>query len=290
MTIKVSVVMAVKNEEKYIELAMRSVLEQSNIDVELIVIDDNSSDSTAEVIKNIASVDSRVIFDENKSSGKVSAFKHGYGLAQGEYIALFAGDDIMPSGSLIKRVMDIKGMLSPSVLMSKIQVLSEDKKIDGILIPKKKGLGNPSGASIMFNREAAQYLMDIPDTLPNEDTWMDFCITYLPMLNVRSHDDVSCLWRVHSGNSITIKDSYQTFNKKFSKRMNVIGEFLKKYSNILPADRSAYLRSLACAEEARRKGDWLQVLFAKISFSDKARFLAYSNKYFYTVRKIIRAI
>ena len=72
--------------------------------------------------------------------------------------------------------------------------------------------------------------------------------------------------------------------------MNVIGEFLKKYSNILPADRSAYLRNLACAEEARSKGDWLKILFAKISFSDKARFLAYSNKYLYAVRKIIRAI
>ena len=72
--------------------------------------------------------------------------------------------------------------------------------------------------------------------------------------------------------------------------MNVIGEFLKKYGNILPADRSMYLRNLACAEEARSKGDWLKILFAKISFSDKARFLAYSNKYLYAVRKIIRAI
>lgn len=286
----ISVVMAVKNESAYIESAIQSIQSQNIEGMEIVVVDDGSTDSTYEIVKAIASVDSRITLDKNPSSGKVSAFKHGYGLAQGEYIALFAGDDIMPSGSLAKRVMDIKGIVSPSVLMSKIQVLSEDKKIDGILIPKKKGLGNPSGASIIFNREAAKYLMDIPDTLPNEDTWMDFCITYLPMLNVRSHDDVSCLWRVHSGNSITIKDSYQTFNKKFSKRMNVIGEFLKKYSNILPADRSAYLRNLACAEEARRKGGWLQILFAKISFSDKARFLAYSNKYFYAVRKIIRAI
>ena len=290
MSEKISVVMAVKNEEQYIELAIQSILDQADVNIELIIIDDNSSDSTFEIIKSIASSDSRIIFKRNPISGKVSAFKHGYELARGEYIALFAGDDIMPSGSLVKRLMDIKEIVSPSVLMSKIQVLSEDKKIDGILIPKKKGAGNPSGASIFFDREAAKYLMDIPESLPNEDTWMDFCITYLPMLNVKSHDDVSCLWRVHSGNSITIKDDYQTFNKKFSKRMNVINEFLRKYKNILPVDRSVYLRNLACTEKARRKGDWLKILFAKISFSDKVRFLAYSNKYFYAVRKIIRAI
>lgn len=290
MSEKISIVMAVKDEEKYIELAIQSILDQVDVDVELIIVDDNSSDSTFEIIKSIASSDNRIVFERSPGPGKVSAFKNGCSFAGGKYIALFAGDDVMPQGSLAKRVKAIKEIVSPAVLMSKIQVLSDEKKIDGILIPKKKGRGNPSGASIIFDREAAKYLMDIPDSLPNEDTWMDFCITYLPMLNVRSHDDVSCLWRVHSGNSITIKDGYQTFNKKFSKRMNVIGEFLKKYGNILPADRSMYLRNLACAEEARSKGDWLKILFAKISFSDKARFLAYSNKYLYAVRKIIRAI
>lgn len=290
MSEKISVVMAVKNEEQYIELAIQSILDQVDVNVELIIIDDNSSDSTFEIIKSIASSDGRIIFERNPMSGKVSAFKRGCSFAGGGYIALFAGDDIMPQGSLVKRVRAIKEMESPAVLMSKIQVLSNDKKINGILIPRKKGAGNPSGASIFFDRDAAKYLMDIPDSLPNEDTWMDFCLTYLPMLNVKSHDDVSCLWRVHSGNSITIKNDYQTFNKKFSKRMNVINEFLRKYNNILPVDRSVYLRNLACTEEVRRKGDWLQILFAKISFSDKARFLAYSNKYFYAVRKIIRAI
>lgn len=286
----ISIVMAVKNECVYIESAIQSIRAQNFNNIEIIVVDDGSTDSTAEIVKSIASLDDRVFFEKNPFSGKVSAFKHGYGLAKGEYIALFAGDDIMPLGSLAKRVMDIKTMVSPSVLMSKIQVLSEDKKIDGILIPKKKGQGNPSGASIMFDKEAAKYLMDIPDSLPNEDTWMDFCLTYLPMLHVESHDDVACLWRVHSGNSITIKDDYQTFNKKFSKRMNVIEEFSKKYQEILPGDRTSYLEKLALAEKYRRKGEWFNILFSKIKFAEKVRFLAYSNKYFYAVRKTIRAI
>ena len=286
----ISVLMAVKNECVHIESAIQSIQRQNVENIEIIVIDDGSTDSTVEIIKSIALTDGRIIFDNNPTSGKVSAFKHGYRLAQGECIALFAGDDIMPLDSLAKRMNDMQNMESPARLMSKIQVLSEDKRIDGILIPKRKGRGNPSGASIMFDRAAAKYLMDIPDSLPNEDTWMDFCLTYLPMLHVKSHDDVACLWRVHSGNSITIKDDYQTFNKKFSKRMNVIDEFLNKYKEILPIDRIAYLKNLSCAENYRRKGDWLDILFAKITLSDKLRFLAYSNKYFYAMRKIIRSI
>nr|WP_313290435.1 glycosyltransferase family 2 protein [Stutzerimonas nitrititolerans] len=287
---KVSVVMAVKNEEKYIESAIRSILSQEVPDIELIVVDDNSSDSTADIVRSIALADGRVIFELNPSSGKVSAFKRGYELVQGKYIALFAGDDIMPPGSLAKRLAVIQEMRSPSVLMSKIRVISEDKKIDGMLIPKKAGRGNPSGASIMFDAEAAKYLMDIPEVLPNEDTWMDFCLTYLPMLYVKSHDDVSCFWRVHSGNSITIRDDFQTFNNKFSSRMNVINEFLKKYRGILAAERIFYLQKLACAEEFRRKGQWMNILFSNIALSDKARFLAYSNKYLYSLRKSLRAI
>ncbi|NNT94906.1 glycosyltransferase family 2 protein [Stutzerimonas nitrititolerans] len=290
MTPKVSVVMAVKNEEKYIGSAIQSVLNQDVLGVELIVVDDGSSDSTTDIVKAIALADDRVVLEFNASSGKVSAFKFGYALAKGEYIALFAGDDIMPPGSLAKRLLAIQGMLSPSVLMSKIQVLSEDKKIDGTLIPRQRGKGNPSGASIMFDREAAKCLMDIPEELPNEDTWMDFCLTYLPMLNVSSHDEVSCLWRVHSGNSITIKDEFQTFNKKFSLRMNVIDEFLRKYRGVLAAERLAYLEKLACAEDCRRKGKWIQILFMRINLSDKIRFLAYSNGFLYKLRKSIRAI
>ena len=290
MNPKVSVVMAVKNEERFIASAIRSVLSQEVSDIELIVVDDSSTDSTVDIVKSIVLADNRVVLKLNPLSGKVSAFKHGYELAQGEYTALFAGDDIMPPGSLAKRLADIGEMKSPSVLMSKIRVLSEDKKINGMLIPKKKGQGNPSGASIMFDKEAAKYLMDIPDALPNEDTWMDFCITYLPMLHVKSHDDVSCFWRVHLGNSITIRDDFQSFNKKFSSRMNVIHKFLKKYREILPENRISYLEKLASAEEYRRKGQWLNILFFNIALSDKARFLAYSNKYLYNLRKSISAI
>lgn len=290
MVPKVSIVMAVKNEERYITSAIQSILSQDLLDFELIVIDDGSSDSTTDIVKAIALTDKRVILELNASSGKVSAFKFGYALAKGEYVALFAGDDIMPPGSLAKRLLAIQGMVSPSVIMSKIQVLSEDKKIDGTLIPKQRGKGNPSGASIMFDREAAKYLMDIPDELPNEDTWMDFCLTYLPMLNVSSHDVVSCLWRVHPGNSITIKDEFKTFNKKFSLRMNVIDEFLRKYQDVLTAQRTAYLERLACAENFRRKGEWIRILFMRINLSDKIRFLAYSNGFLYRLRKSIRAI
>lgn len=196
----------------------------------------------------------------------------------------------MPPGSLLSRVRDIDRVISPSVLLSKIKVLSDDKKIDGILIPKKKGRGNPSGASIIFDKEAAKFLMDIPESLPNEDTWMDFCITYLPVLNVKSQDDVACLWRVHAGNSITIKDDYIVFNEKFSKRMDVIEEFLNRYRGILTSKSISHLNSLSHAENLRRKGAWIRILFSKINRSEKIRFLAYSNKYFYAARKIIRAI
>lgn len=287
---KVSIIMAVKNEEKHIKESIESILNQSVSGLELIVIDDNSSDSTCELIKLLALRDKRIVFERNPSSGKVSAFKHGYKLSSGQFVALFAGDDIMPVDSLSERLGVVTSMKSPAILISKIRVLSDDEKINGLLIPKKKGVGNPSGASIMFDRAAAKYLMDIPDMLPNEDTWMDFCITYLHFLHVQHDDGVACLWRVHSGNSITIKDNFEVFNQKFTKRMDVISKFKNKYNLILTKENVNYLSLLGVAENKRQRGKWLSILLSEIRLSDKLRFLFYSNQFFYSIRQTIRKI
>lgn len=86
--------MPVYNVEKYLRAAIDSVLNQTLRDIELICVDDASTDGSAEILREYAAKDSRVqlVFHE-KNSGLVMARKDATALARGEYIMLLDSDD-----------------------------------------------------------------------------------------------------------------------------------------------------------------------------------------------------
>jgi glycosyltransferase involved in cell wall biosynthesis len=88
---KVSVIMPAYNAELFLETAIDSVLSQSFQDWELIVIDDGSSDSTANILEKYENYKLRIIHQEN--SGEACARNVGLENAQGEYIAFLDADD-----------------------------------------------------------------------------------------------------------------------------------------------------------------------------------------------------
>jgi glycosyltransferase involved in cell wall biosynthesis len=86
----VSAIMAVRNEERLIETAIKSLQQQetSGWKIEIIVVDGNSSDGTEEIVKRIASGDSRVKLVINKQMKTPYAFNLGIQRARGEYICI----------------------------------------------------------------------------------------------------------------------------------------------------------------------------------------------------------
>lgn len=91
---KVSVIMPAYNAEKYIEQAARSVLDQSYQNIELIIVDDGSSDSTANIAQSIVANDERAKLVEQKNSGKPSIARNvGIKFAAGQYLSFLDSDD-----------------------------------------------------------------------------------------------------------------------------------------------------------------------------------------------------
>ncbi len=88
---KVSVVLPVFNGAQTIARAMGSILAQSLEDLELIVVDDGSTDDTASVVASIS--DSRIRFEQIEHSGVVVAANHGTSLAKSPLIARMDADD-----------------------------------------------------------------------------------------------------------------------------------------------------------------------------------------------------
>ena len=91
---KVSVLLPTYNGGKFITKAIESVLKQSFNDLELIVIDDGSSDYTSKIVEEFAHKDGRIVFVRNKENlGIQKTLNKGLGIAKGEYIARVDDDD-----------------------------------------------------------------------------------------------------------------------------------------------------------------------------------------------------
>lgn len=92
---KISIVMAAYNEERNIGRALDSILAQTFVDWELIVIDDGSKDATAELVQRYAENDSRIRLVCNETNLQLSAsLNKAIGLARADLIARADADDI----------------------------------------------------------------------------------------------------------------------------------------------------------------------------------------------------
>ncbi|MDF3918794.1 glycosyltransferase family 2 protein [Salinicola salarius] len=93
---KISVIVTTYNIEDYIEKCLESVLSQEHSDLEVIVVDDGSTDSTPSIIQRFSQLDPRVIpvlMEENTPGGVATGANIGLGKATGEWIGFVDGDD-----------------------------------------------------------------------------------------------------------------------------------------------------------------------------------------------------
>ena len=90
----VSVLMPAFNAQETLQESVRSVLEQTFNDFELIIIDDGSTDGTADVAQRLAEVDQRVRVIRQTNAGVSAARNRGLAEAKGHYISLLDADDL----------------------------------------------------------------------------------------------------------------------------------------------------------------------------------------------------
>lgn len=95
---KVSVLLPVHNGERYLALALQSVLRQSFRDFELLVLDDGSSDASRSIAERFAASDQRVKIISRENRGLVATLNELLEHARGSYLARMDADDIARPG------------------------------------------------------------------------------------------------------------------------------------------------------------------------------------------------
>jgi glycosyltransferase involved in cell wall biosynthesis len=117
MKVRFSVLMPVYNREKYVRQAIDSVLSQTFTDHELLVVDDGSTDGSAEVLKSYGT---RIRLIQQRNQGPEVARNAALALAQGEYVVLLDSDDFLFPYALATYDQIIRTFNSPPVLIGSL--------------------------------------------------------------------------------------------------------------------------------------------------------------------------
>ena len=97
---KVSVIIPCYNVERYVDKSLQSILEQTMRDIEVICVDDGSTDETQQALVQRAKLDERISVLHQPNSGQGKARNQGALLAQGEYLYFMDGDDLLENNAL----------------------------------------------------------------------------------------------------------------------------------------------------------------------------------------------
>ena len=97
---KVSVIIPIYNVEEYLRACLDSVLNQTLGDIEIICVDDGSTDCSAMILAEYAAKDSRVRIVAQKNAGAGAARNTGLAIAQGQWVSFLDADDVFDSKML----------------------------------------------------------------------------------------------------------------------------------------------------------------------------------------------
>lgn len=228
----VSVCMACYNGEKYIQEQIASILPQLNAEDELIIIDDHSSDKTAEIVKDIKDSRMKYVFNK-KNLGVNASFEKAIRMAKNDYIFMADQDDLWTEKRLEHMLAGLKQHLLVSGNSIAIGADGKEKKFNlGLLSQADSkehgknimkiftGKAYYYGCAMAFRRELTKVILPFPAYIESHDLWIAMAAN---LLKSNCHlEKIVLKRRIHGENASVVQ---RKLWKKFYSRII----FLKSY-------------------------------------------------------------
>lgn len=132
MSVLVSVVVPVYNLEKYIENCLKSIVAQTYKNLEILCIDDGSTDGSADIIKSMAENDLRIKYVYQENTGVSAARNRGMNEATGEYLMFVDGDDYLHYQAVELFVREIEKSDCDVVCAHEVYTSNTDEKMQPV--------------------------------------------------------------------------------------------------------------------------------------------------------------
>ncbi|MCD8014265.1 MAG: glycosyltransferase [Lachnospiraceae bacterium] len=148
----VSMIVPIYNAEEYIGRCVDSILNQEYQNLEILLIDDGSSDGTAQLLDAYAKKDGRIRVIHQENAGVSASRNHGLDLARGEYIQFADSDDWLTPDST-------KLLVRPAMEKDCDLVIGDFYRVNGKRLSQK---GDIDADHVMDRREFASYMIENP--------------------------------------------------------------------------------------------------------------------------------
>ena len=161
---KISIIIPVYNTEKYVEKSINSILNQSYKNIELIIINDGSTDNSEKIIKRIIRDNKNIKYKKIKNSGVAHARNEGLRIATGKYVGFVDSDDFVSEKmyetlykTAIKEKSDIVTCAYSKCYIDRtVSIYPKDKSVFGKSVIESKNIflnSNPYITSKLFSME-----------------------------------------------------------------------------------------------------------------------------------------
>ncbi|MEM4655218.1 MAG: glycosyltransferase [Thermosphaera sp.] len=127
---KVSIIIPSYNHANYIEAAIQSVLTQTYGDLQVIVVDDGSTDESSSILQRLTNEKVQVVFQQNR--GAHAAINRGLSMAEGKYLAILNSDDVYVPQRLEKAISILDANPEVGLVSSYIEIIDSKGKSLGI--------------------------------------------------------------------------------------------------------------------------------------------------------------
>ncbi|MEY8324117.1 glycosyltransferase [Lachnospiraceae bacterium 54-11] len=207
----ISIVLPTYNGEKYIEETINSILEQTYKDIELIVVNDCSTDGTLNIINKIADSNDRIAIINNKKNQKLPrSLNIGFANANGEYYTWISDDNIYKNDALEKMYYYLLEHKDVDIVCTEYELINE--KGERIGPCSKMGTWNKMyernqvGACFLYKKQVHWELNGYDETqflVEDYDFWLRafrrFRFAFIP--------EVLYSYREHSGSLTSLRSS-----------------------------------------------------------------------------------
>jgi glycosyltransferase involved in cell wall biosynthesis len=223
----ISVIMPVRNAGSHFEEAVASILNQQNVSLELILVDDHSTDQAIKNLPKNITQDIRLKNFSSDDCGVVAAMEVGYAQAQGKFIARMDADDVSLPNRLFEQLNYLQQHPEIGIAGGKVKIISDSDIAEGFLLYEKwlnhlchpedierelfieSPIPNPTA---FFRREIYEQLNGYqdPDWAEDYDMWLR---AHALGIKMGKPDNVILHWRDHERRLTHCDSRYD--NKRF---------------------------------------------------------------------------
>ena len=200
---RVSILMPVRSRVRFLEAAIRSVLTQSFADLELLVMDDGSTDGSADLADRLAAGDPRLRVLRRAARGVAPTLAELYELAVGELVGVVDSDDLLVKSAVEKCVRVLDTDPTVGVVYTQHLMMDEHERSMGIgyrsTIPFDKDRLLVEFMTLAFRlvrKDVYRASGGIDPTLPAAPDY-DLCLKLSEVTTFRRIDESLYLYRVH---------------------------------------------------------------------------------------------